>query len=70
MDTGTAGAETIMLEEETSDKAGSTPPPIILTSTVKLVQLQKQLKNVVKGDFEFRNNKNETRVLTKSMADF
>jgi hypothetical protein len=29
------------------------PPPIILTSTINLRQLQKQLKGLVKGNFEF-----------------
>jgi hypothetical protein len=45
-------------------------PPIILTSTANLLQLQKQLKNVVKGDFEFRSTRYGTRVITKGMADF
>jgi hypothetical protein len=44
--------------------------PIILTSTTNLIQLQRQLKNVAKDDFEFRNTKNGTRVITKSMTDF
>lgn len=46
------------------------PPPIILTSAVNLIQLQKQLKNVVEGNFEFRSTRNGTRVITKSLADF
>jgi hypothetical protein len=32
--------------------------------------LQKQLKNVVKADLEFRNTRNGIRVITKGMADF
>jgi hypothetical protein len=67
MDTDTSGAETTTLEA-VPDKAGS-PPPIILTSTINLIQLQRQLKNVAKGDFEFRNTKNGTRVI-KSITDF
>jgi hypothetical protein len=35
-----------------------------------LIELQKQLKNVVKADIEFRNTRNGTRVNTKGMADF
>lgn len=45
-------------------------PQIILTSAVNLIQLQKQLKNVVEGNFEFRSTRNGTRVITKSLADF
>jgi hypothetical protein len=32
--------------------------------------LQKQLKNVVKQDFEFRTTRNGTKIITKNMADF
>jgi hypothetical protein len=35
-----------------------------------LIQLQKRLKNVAKEDFEFRNTRSGTRVITRSMADF
>jgi hypothetical protein len=42
----------------------------ILTATTNLIQLQRQLKNVSKGDFEFRNTKTGTRVITKSMTNF
>jgi hypothetical protein len=69
MDTESAGAETTVNEETVPGKTGR-PPPIILTSQTNLSQLQKQLKNVVKGDFEFRSTRNGTRVVTKDMADF
>jgi hypothetical protein len=46
------------------------PPPIMLTSATNLIQLQKQLKGLVKGSFEFRNTRTGTRVVTKEMADF
>jgi hypothetical protein len=46
------------------------PPPIILTSATNLLQLQKQIKGIVKGSSEIRNTKKRTRVLTKEMADF
>jgi hypothetical protein len=69
MDTDSAGAEATVYEETVPGKRGR-PPPIILTSQANLIQLQKQLKNVVKGDFEFRNTRNGTRVITKVMADF
>jgi hypothetical protein len=46
------------------------PPPIILTSAINLIQLQKQLKGLVEGSFEFRNTRNGTRIVTKEIADF
>jgi hypothetical protein len=46
------------------------PPPIILTSATNLLQLQKSIKGIVKGSFEFRSTKIGTRVLTKEMANF
>jgi hypothetical protein len=46
------------------------PLPIILTSAINLIQLQKQLKSFVKSSFEFRKTRNGTRVVTKEMADF
>jgi hypothetical protein len=69
MDTDSSGAEATTPEETVPGKGGR-PPPVILTSTTNLIQLQRQLKNVAKGDFEFRNTKNGTRVITKSMTDF
>jgi hypothetical protein len=35
-----------------------------------MIQLQKQLKIVVKENFNFRSTRNGTRVITRSMADF
>jgi hypothetical protein len=58
METDSSGAEATALEEAVPGKAGR-PPPIILTSTTNLIQLQRQLKNVDKRDFEFRNSKTE-----------
>jgi hypothetical protein len=45
-------------------------PPIILTSTVNFMQLQRHIKDIVKGSFEFRNTQNGTRIVTKEMADY
>jgi hypothetical protein len=39
-------------------------------SVVNLLQLQKQLKEVVSENFEFRGTRNGTRVITRSTADF
>jgi hypothetical protein len=69
MDTDSSGSETIPQEEAVRAKT-CRPPPIILTSATNLIPLQKQLKNVVKEDFEFRNTRHGTRVITRDMADF
>jgi uncharacterized protein with WD repeat len=69
METDTSGTEVTTLQEAVPDTAGR-PPPVVLTSSTNLIQWQKQLKNVAKDDFEFRNTKNGTRVITKSMTDF
>jgi hypothetical protein len=50
--TDSSGTETISNEEAVPGKTGR-PPPIILTSAAILIQLQKQLKSVVKENFEF-----------------
>jgi hypothetical protein len=67
MDTD-ATAETVTPEEAAPPKTGR-PPPVVLTSPTNLIQLQKQLKNITEN-FEFRNTRNGTRVITRSMADF
>jgi hypothetical protein len=46
------------------------PPPIVLTSSVNLIQLQKTLKDLVRGGFEFRNTRNGTRVVTREIVDY
>jgi hypothetical protein len=56
-------------QQKPTNEAGR-PPPIILTSVTNLLQLQRQLRDIVKGSFEFRNTKTGTRVVTKEMADF
>jgi hypothetical protein len=68
MDADAADAQATT-HEAVPGKAGRSPP-IILTAETNLIHLQKQLKNVVKADFEFRNTRNGTRVITKSMAGF
>jgi hypothetical protein len=69
MDTDASGTETTSNEEAVPGKTGR-PPPIIQTSTINLIQLQKELKFVVKGNFEFHSTRNGTRVITRRMADF
>jgi hypothetical protein len=55
--------------QESTSKSGR-PPPIVLTSTINLIQLQKTFKGFVSGSFEFRNTRSGTRIVTKKMADF
>jgi hypothetical protein len=69
IDTDASGTEAISNEKAVPGKTGR-PPPIILTSTTNLIQLKKELKIVVKENFEFRCTRNGTRVITRSMADF
>jgi hypothetical protein len=69
MGTDSASTKTNPEEKAVPGKAGR-PPPIVLTSAVNLIQLQKQLKGVVSGNFEFRSTRNGTRVITRGMADF
>jgi hypothetical protein len=69
IDTDSTSTEAITHEETVPGKANR-PPPIVLTSKSNLINLQKQLISVVKDDFEFRNTRNGTRVITKGMADF
>jgi hypothetical protein len=69
MDIVASGSEATSNEEAVPSKTGR-PPPINLTSTTNLFRLQKQQQNVVKEIFEFRSTKNETRVITRGMADF
>jgi hypothetical protein len=44
--------------------------PLKVNICSEFLQLQKRIKGIVKGSFEFRNTKNGTRVLAKEMADF
>jgi hypothetical protein len=69
MDTDTSGTDAMPHEEAVSGKTVR-PPPIVLTSAANLIQLQKQLKSLVKNNFEFHNTRNGTTIITKTMADF
>jgi hypothetical protein len=64
----TEGTSDEQSREPSSSKAGR-PPPIMLTSAVKQIQLQRNVRNIVKGDFEFRNTRNGTRIITKELED-
>jgi hypothetical protein len=68
MDTDSANTEPSPREATTPAKTGRLPP-IVLTSAVNLIHLQKQLKGVSEN-FKFRSTRNRTRVITRSMANF
>lgn len=55
-------------QQEPNSQKGR-PPPITLTSAINLIQLQKQVKGLVKGSFQFLNTRNGTKIVTKEMAD-
>jgi hypothetical protein len=56
-------------QQASSSKQGR-PPPIVLTSTTNLIQLQRHIKGIAAGNFEFRNTRSGTRIVLKDMADF
>jgi hypothetical protein len=72
MDTDSSITETTPQETATTTAAAKTGrlPPTVLTSTVNLSQLQKQLKNVLEEDFEFRTTRNATSIITRGMVHF
>jgi hypothetical protein len=56
--------------QQPSSRKSGRPPPILLTSTTNLMQLQRHMKGILTVNFEFRNNRSGTRIVTKEMADF
>jgi hypothetical protein len=69
MDTDSSGTEASPEEEATPGITGR-PPTIVITASTNLMQLQKVIQRVVKENFEFRNTKNGTKVITKTLADY
>jgi hypothetical protein len=69
MDTEASDTEESPQEEAIPGKTGR-PPPIVITTTVNLLQLQELINSVVKESFEFRNTRNRTRVITNTLGDF
>jgi hypothetical protein len=65
MDTESTETESTLPEKEAPGKSGK-PPPILMTSTTNLIRVQGDLKEHVKGEYDFRN----TRIIIKEMADF
>jgi hypothetical protein len=68
MDTETTGAENALPEQESPRKSGR-PLPTATTSTTNLIQLQSDLKEHVRGKYQFRSTYNGTRIITKEMTD-
>jgi hypothetical protein len=66
---GTSDEPSSELQQPSSNKAGR-PSPIVLTTTTNLMQLRRHIREIVKGNFEFRNTRSGTRIVTKEMADF
>jgi hypothetical protein len=58
------------LEQQTPPPKKGRPPPIVLTSATNLISLQRNLKGLVKDNFEFRSTRNGTRVVTREMEDY
>jgi hypothetical protein len=52
MDMETTGAENTLPEQEAPRKPGR-PPPTVMTSTTNLSRRQSDLKEHVKGEYEF-----------------
>jgi vacuolar-type H+-ATPase subunit I/STV1 len=42
----------------------------VLTSAINLMKLQRQIRDIVEGNFEFRNTRSGTRIVTKEMENF
>jgi hypothetical protein len=67
---GDADTTTERQQHQAPSSQAGRPFPIVLTSQVNLMQLRRQLKGLLKGNFEYRNTRNGTRVVTKEMVDF
>jgi hypothetical protein len=65
----TSNEENIEVQKQSPSKSGR-PPPIVLTSTTNLIQLQRQITKITTSNSEFRNTRSGTRIVTKQMADF
>jgi hypothetical protein len=58
MDMETTEAKNILPEQDNPRKSGR-PPPIVMTSTTNLIQLQSNLKNMSKESTSFETHKTE-----------
>lgn len=57
---------------DTEDKRGDEigHPPIIVTTNIKLIQAQQEIKTKLKADFTLPTTRNEIRLITKTMEDY
>jgi hypothetical protein len=60
---------TLLPGQEAPGNSGR-PPPIVMASTRNLIRLQSDVKDHVKGEYEFRNTRNGTRIIAKEKADY
>jgi hypothetical protein len=60
MDTETTGAGNPLPEQEAPSKSGRPPP-----HTTNLIRIQRDLKELVKGEYELRNTPNGTLIIKK-----
>jgi hypothetical protein len=58
-----ADASTDGQQQQASSSQAGRLPPIVLTSQVNMIQLQRQLKGLLKGNFESRSTRNETKIV-------
>jgi hypothetical protein len=58
------------LEQQTPSPKKGRPPPIVLTSPTNLISPQRNLKGLVRDNFEFRSTGNGIRVVTREMEDY
>jgi hypothetical protein len=69
MDTETTGAENALPKQEAPRNLCRLPPRM-MTSTTSFFRIQSDLKDHVKGQYEFRNTRNGTSIITKEMVDY
>jgi hypothetical protein len=57
-------------QQQRTAKGAGRPPPIVFTSSVHLIKLERGIKNIVKNKYEFRTTRNGIRAMKKEMADY
>jgi hypothetical protein len=69
MDSETTGTENALSERQAARRLGRSPQTV-KTSTTNFIVFQSDSKDHVKGEYEFQNTLNETRIIIKLMADY
>jgi hypothetical protein len=69
MDTETTEAGNTLPKQEAPRKPGR-QQTVLITYNKNLIRLQSDLKDRVKGEYEFRNVRNGTHIITKELADY